>query len=104
MALVATFRRHYGVSAWNIGIGHDLSWAEAVDLLDAALEDSSTEIFAAVASWDYPLSMAEMLAVIGDFGKDAEKVLPFRASSSPQVSEAETAAAHEELLAEIIFT
>src|SRR5690606_28011264 len=96
VALVATFRR-YGVSAW--GIGTTVSWAEACDLLEAAMNDTSTELFSAVTGWKFPLSQYEILMLAGTFGKDAYKVMPF--DPEGQVSDAEVAQAHEELLAEI---
>ena len=98
---MATFRR-YGVSIDKIGIGQPFSWAEACDLVEAAMSDSSTELFAAVAGWDFPMSHVEMLLVIAAYGKESYKVMPFDTRS--QVSDEEVAAAHEELLEEIKFS
>ena len=91
------------MSAWDIGIGRSLSWGEACDLLDAALDDSTTPLFAAVAGWDWPASMPEILSIVGTFGKEAHKVLPFN-EDAPTVSDAEVAAAHESLQQHIRFT
>ncbi len=100
-ALVVTFRR-YGLSAWEIGT--KVSWAEACDLLDAALQDTGTEIFAATAGWQFPLSRAEMLLVIAAYGKQAMKVMPFTGHGEEQPTEVEVAQAHAELLNEIQFS
>lgn len=99
VALVATFRR-YGVSAWDIGRG--VSWAEACDLLEAAMNDTRTELFAAIAEWRYPMSMVEMYQLVAEYGKNAYKVMPF--DPEEQVSQAEIDAAHEELLSSIKFS
>lgn len=103
VALAATFRSHYNCSAWDIGIGRSVPWGEACDLVEAALQDTSTPLFVARSGWDYPASHVELLAVAADFGKQAAKVLPFNPNAGERVSEEETVAAHEELLAEIRF-
>lgn len=98
---MATFRR-YGAPAWDIGIGRALPWAEACDLVEAALEDTGTELFAAVAGWRHPMSQVDMLLVVAAYGKNAYRVMPF--DPAGQVTPAEVTAAHDELLAEIKFS
>lgn len=97
--MVATFRSAYGCSAWEIGVS--VSWAEACDLVDAALGDTGTALFAAAAGWEWPIAMPEMLTVAAAYGKEYAKVMPF--SSGDKVSAAETEQAHAELLGEIRF-
>ena len=104
MPLVATFRNFYHVSAWDIGVGRTVGWAEACDLVDAALEETGTPLFAAVAGWRWPATMQELMITTGLFGKSAEAALPLPAASDArQVSAAEEQRAHEELLEEIKF-
>lgn len=103
-AIVATFRQCYGVSAWGIRIGGSISWGEAVDLVDAALEDTSTPLFAAVADWDWPISMPQVLMISGLLGDGAESFMPWNQEVISQVNSDEIEAAHQELLSEIRFT
>lgn len=98
---MATFRS-YGVSGWDIGIRRSVGWAEACDLVDAAMADTGTELFAAVSGWRFPMSMPELLMVTSAYGKDAHKVMPF--DPDGQVSDAEVSAVHDELLSEIKFS
>ncbi len=97
--MVATFRSAYGCSAWGIGLS--VSWAEACDLVDAALGDTGTALFAAAAGWEWPTTMPEMLTVAAAYGRDYARVMPF--SSGDKVSAAEIEQAHDELLSEIRF-
>lgn len=76
------------------------SWGQACTLVDAALEDSSTKLFAAVNGWDYPISMPELLLVIGLYGDKSERLLPFH-DAQTHVTEEEHTAAVSELLEEI---
>lgn len=99
-AFAVTFRR-YGASSWDIGVGRSVSWEEACFLLEAALADTGTELFAAVQGWRFPMSMPDMLLVTAAFGKDAYKVMPF--DPEGHVSDVEVEQAHEELLSEIKF-
>ena len=104
MPLVATFRHFYHVSAWDIGLGRSVSWAEACDLVDAALDETSTPLFVAVAGWKWPATMPELMITTGLFGKSAAEALPLpTANDGRQVSAAEEQRAHEELLEEIKF-
>ena len=96
---MATLRR-YGVSLHNVR--SPAAWGEACDLVEAALNDTGTELFAAVAGWRFPMSMPEMLMVTSAYGKDAHKVMPFDPEGS--VTDAEISDAHEELLNEIKFS
>lgn len=96
---MATFRSKYSVSAWEIG--KSLSWAEAVDLVDEALDDTGTELFASVAKWRFPASMPTLLMLAATVGNDA--VMPWHGVPD-RVDPADEAAAHAELLEEIRFS
>lgn len=96
---MATLRR-YGVSAREINTPQ--AWGEACDLVDAAMSDTGTELFAAVAGWRHPMSQTDMLLVVAAYGKNAHKVMPF--DPAGQVTSAEVTAAHDELLSEIKFS
>ncbi|QZY52924.1 hypothetical protein [Leucobacter tenebrionis] len=79
-----------------------MSWGEACDLVEAALDDTGTELFAAVAGWRFPMSMPDLLLVTSAYGKEAHRVMPF--DPEGQVTPEETQAAHDELLTEIQFS
>lgn len=96
---MATLLR-YGVSAREIRTPSQ--WGDACDLVDAAMSDTGTELFAAVAEWDHPMSRVDMLLVVAQYGKKSHEVLPFGRASD--VSDEEVSAAHEELLNEIKFS
>lgn len=96
---MATLRR-YGVSVHAISTPQ--GWGEACDLVEAAMEDTGSELFAAVAGWRFPLSMGDILMVTSAYGKDAYKVMPFDPAGS--VTDVEVADAHDELLSEIQFS
>lgn len=87
------------MSAWEIGRG--VSWAEACDLVDQALVDTSTELFASVAGWRYPASMPLLLLVASSVGK--AEVMPWH-NPQQSVDPVEVEAANSELLEEIIFS
>lgn len=91
------------MSAWDIGLGRSVGWAEACDLVDAALEETSTPLFVAVAGWKWPATMQDLMITTGLFGKGAEAALPLPASGRGQVSAEEERQAHAELLEEIRF-
>ena len=80
-----------------------MSWGEAVDLADAALNDSGTELYAAVVGWRYPASVVDLVLMSAAVGGDSEaQVMPWY--QPPEMpSEEETAAVHAELLQEIHF-
>lgn len=83
-------------------MGRSVSWEEACFLLEAAMDDTGTELFAAVQGWRFPMSRIDMLLVAAAYGKDAHKVMPF--DPEGHVSDLEVEAAHEELLEEIKFS
>lgn len=87
-------------------IGEALSWGEAADLVEAALTDPSTPLFAAINGWQYPASMSEILAIVAQFGKNSAQVLPFRPDDPAigGVTEEQRAADQAEVEAEVIFT
>lgn len=99
MALVATLLR-YGVSVREMRT--PAQWGDACDLVDMAMGDTGTELFAAVAGWDHPMSRVDMLLVVAQYGEKSHEVLPFGRASD--VSDEEVSAAHDELLAEIKFS
>jgi hypothetical protein len=80
-----------------------VGWGEAVDLADAALADSGTELYAAVAGWRYPASMTDLVLMSAAVqGESGERVMPWY--QPPEMpTEDEIAAAHAELLEEIQF-
>ena len=80
-----------------------MSWGEAVDLADAALSDSGTELYAAVVGWRYPASVVDLVLMSAAVSGDSEaRVMPWH--QPPEMpSEEETAAVHAELLQEIHF-
>ena len=81
-----------------------MSWGEAVDLADAALADSGTELFAASAGWRYPASSVDLLLIASaTSGGDNERLMPWY--QPPEMpTDAEVAMAHAELLEEIQFS
>ena len=87
------------MSAWEIG--RSLSWAEACDLVDQALDDTGTELFASVAKWRFPASMPTLLMLAATVGNNA--VMPWHGVPD-RVDPADEAAAHTELLEEIRFS
>lgn len=91
------------MSGWDVGIGHSLGWAEAFDLFEAAIADPSTQLFAAVAAWDWPATMPELISIVGTYGNEATHVLPFDSAGGSGVSDAEVEAVVAELLEEIRF-
>lgn len=85
----------YGVSAWTVGV------VEALCLIDAALHDTGTELFAAVAGWSYPASRTDLL-LLGAVMENASAVMPW--AEQPDVpTEAEVAEVNARLLSEIRF-
>lgn len=79
-----------------------MPWAEAVDLIDAASGDTTTELGAALAGWSYPASVPELMLVAAVVGKRAESVMPW-ATEPERPTDDEVAAVHAELLDEIRF-
>lgn len=79
-----------------------VSWREACDLVEVAMNDSSTHLFAASAGWKYPASMPELVLMAVQVGKKGESVLPWN-HAPERASAAEVAAVHAELMDEIRF-
>ncbi|MGV9181810.1 hypothetical protein [Arcanobacterium canis] len=110
-ALAATFRGHYGVSLWTVGT-EQLPWCEALALVDAALDDPSTPLAAALVDdpqW-YPFRPAELrliLMVRRAFGVESDDLLPVTQSAAGRdepPSEDELAEALEILEQSISFS
>lgn len=72
--------------------------------MDAALDDSSTELHAAVNGWAYPASMVDIILMGTQLGKDGADVMPWAIQRPATISAEEEAAAHAELLDEIRFS
>lgn len=72
--------------------------------MDAALGDSSTELFAAVNEWDYPASMVDIILMGAQLGKDGADLMPWAIRRPEPVTAEEVEAAHAELAEEIRFT
>ena len=74
--LHATMREHYGVS-WAHAGQPTLPWHEALHLVRAATEDSSTTLGAAIAGWAYPARYVDLALILAVGGKAAQKVMPY---------------------------
>lgn len=59
VSLAADFRREFGVSIYEIGTA--VSYAEAVDLVQALQRDPGTYLFQELAQWSYPYSRTNIL-------------------------------------------
>lgn len=99
-AFTATFREKFHVSPHEIG--KSMPWSEACDLLEIALDDTSTPIAAALAGWRYPASIPDLVAMASRLGEKGKSVLPWEHPPTPP-SEVEIRQAHDELLTEIKF-
>lgn len=66
------------------------------------MNDTRTELFAALAEWKFPMSQVDMYLLVAAYGKNAHRVMPF--DPDGQVTSAEVSAAHDELLSEIKFS
>ncbi len=93
-AFAATMRR-YGVSIDQVGDG--TSWGEVYDLSIAALEDTTTQLFAAYQGWAFPASYPEIVQIASAASdrRKAEEMMPWtigrrnRDRAQRQVSEAD---------------
>lgn len=59
ISLAADFRREFGISIYQIGTV--VSFAEAVDLVQALQRDPGTYLFQELAEWEYPYSRTNIL-------------------------------------------
>lgn len=111
--LHATMREHYGVS-WAHAGQPTLPWYEALQLVRAATEDSSTALGAAIAGWAYPARYVDLALILAVGGKAAQKVMPYelaaprrreqtRDATPVDELEAATAAAQADMAAMITF-
>lgn len=76
---------------------------ELLALTEAALDDTSTPLFAAVAGWRFPASVPQIVTMGALVGERGEQMMPWH-QPPPKVSDEETHAAHMQLLDEIHFT
>lgn len=104
--MAATFRESFNISAHDIGIDHSVSWPEAYDLISVALEDPATALFTSVTGWTYRASTVDLMLLMAQVGKDAEKVMPwYRVDvEDDPVTEEEIQAVYADLLEKIHFT
>jgi enamine deaminase RidA (YjgF/YER057c/UK114 family) len=107
--MAATFRSEYGISALDIGT--KVSWGEAYDLTEAALQNTATALAAAYNGWAYPASMSGLLSTASQMAdaKAFEKVSPWGMKKRAQALDAakatpdEIQAAQRQLDEEIVF-
>ena len=99
--LHSTLRDRYGVS-WTWAGTTALPWPEAIHLVHAAAEDSSTALGAAIAGWDYPAQVTDLLLILAVGGKAAEAAMPYahKHTAKAQSSPAQPALADEVAVAE----
>ena len=74
--LHSTLRDRYGVS-WTWAGTTALPWPEAIHLVHAAAEDPSTALGAAIAGWDYPAEVTDLMLILAVGGKAAEAFMPY---------------------------
>ena len=99
--LHSTLRDRYGVS-WTWAGTTALPWPEAIHLVHAAAEDSSTALGAAIAGWDYPAEVTDLMLILAVGGKAAEAFMPYahKHTAKAQSSPAQPALADEVAVAE----
>ena len=99
--LHSTLRDRYGVS-WTWAGTTALPWPEAIHLVHAAAEDSSTALGAAIAGWDYPAQVTDLLLILAVGGEAAKAAMPdaHKHTAKAQSSPAQPALADEVAVAE----
>lgn len=73
-AVRATLRATFGVGLADVG--GPITWGEFLALVRVAANDPRTYLGAALAGWAYPASMAEIVTIAANTGKDGADVLP----------------------------
>lgn len=99
--LHSTLRDRYGVS-WTWAGTTALPWPEAIHLVHAAAEDPSTALGAAIAGWDYPAEITDLMLILAVGGKAAEAFMPYahKHTAKAQAAPAQPALADEVAAAE----
>ena len=99
--LHSTLRDRYGVS-WTWAGTTALPWPEAIHLVHAAAEDPSTALGAAIAGWDYPAQVTDLMLILAVGGKAAEAAMPYayKHTAKAQATPAQPALADEVAAAE----
>ena len=99
--LHSTLRDRYGVS-WTWAGTTALPWPEAIHLVHAAAEDPSTALGAAIAGWDYPAQVTDLLLILTVGGEAAEAFMPYahKHTAKAQAAPAQPALADEVAAAE----
>lgn len=99
--LHSTLRDRYGVSWTWVGTTA-LPWPEAIHLVHAAAEDPSTALGAAIAGWDYPAEVTDLMLILAVGGKAAEAFMPYahKHTAKAQAAPAQPALADEVAAAE----
>ena len=99
--LHSTLRDRYGVS-WTWAGTTALPWPEAIHLVHAAAEDPSTALGAAIAGWDYPAEVTDIMLILAVGGKAAEAFMPYahKHTAKAQAAPAQPALADEVAAAE----
>lgn len=99
--LHSTLRDRYGVS-WTWAGTTALPWPEAIHLVHAAAEDPSTALGAAIAGWDYPAEVTDLMLILAVGGKAAEAFMPYahKHTAKAQAAPAQPALADEVAAAE----
>ena len=99
--LHSTLRDRYGVS-WTWAGTTALPWPEAIHLVHAAAEDPSTALGAAIAGWDYPAEVTDLMLILAVGGKAAEALMPYahKHTAKAQAAPAQPALADEVAAAE----
>lgn len=104
--LRATLRERFGVS-WHAAGQPSLPWPEAIALVMAAANDTSTRLGAAMASWRYPASELDLLMLRTQLSDENwPQAMPFKhenASPGELVSQEEAEEALAQLEASFTF-
>lgn len=81
-----------------------MPWVEAVALLEWALQEFSTPLFAAVNGWEYPVTRPEFYQLYSKY-KDTPSLLPFDPDTgeSSHVTEEQRRKDQAEVESEVIF-
>lgn len=69
-------RACYGISSRQIG--KTVTYGEAWQLVQAALEDTNTPLCASVAGWAYPATLIQLLQLAATIGDQSDKLMPWR--------------------------
>jgi hypothetical protein len=96
-------RASYGIGIGQIG--DDVTYGEAWQLVQHALDDTSTPLCAELAEWSYPATLVQLLqlaATAGD-GKTAERLMPWRMNARHSRNPSEIEQARREIDDEMLI-